>query len=376
MADVVHNDVVEQILIELDVKDLIRCKSVCKSWYSLITSSGFIKRHLTRSYNKDRYNNNLGHRRVSVFKLSFFANPDRVGSSNGLVCVFYDISFKLIVGNPLTREVRQLTYPTTGVPSCWGFGYDSFTDDYKVIVGVRKGENQTCFRILSLKSNAWREVGEENYNSFMRRVGILYNGALHWIVEDQNKKTLIISFALSREEFKEIPQPDDHARYKYTRGTHLGIMNECLCIVGNSRYKWLMKKYHGKESWELVEIPYDDMKYDILHTLRLGFPFLGDAEPYRTLEHRCWEYAVAPIYVQSLVSPHVSEVAKESEIDQTVSVLNKTVNLSEPSEKILEVVKESVAALTERNDLGGRRLQSNEPVVQQDEAAVNPSVND
>ncbi|MFS7916363.1 putative F-box domain-containing protein [Helianthus anomalus] len=33
-AEVVHDDIVEQILIRLDVKNLIRCRRVCKSWNS------------------------------------------------------------------------------------------------------------------------------------------------------------------------------------------------------------------------------------------------------------------------------------------------------------------------------------------------------
>ncbi|MFS7988888.1 putative F-box domain-containing protein [Helianthus anomalus] len=36
-------DVVKQILVQLDVGDLIRCKSVCKSWRSLISSPPFVK---------------------------------------------------------------------------------------------------------------------------------------------------------------------------------------------------------------------------------------------------------------------------------------------------------------------------------------------
>ncbi|XP_076948033.1 F-box/kelch-repeat protein At3g23880-like [Bidens hawaiensis] len=305
MSEVVDDDVLEEILIRLDVKDLKRYKCVCKSWLSLITSPRFVSRHLNLSYDKDRHNNELGHRRITVFHHPGLV--DRyvlVGSSNGLVCIFYDVNLKLIVGNPLTREVRQLTYPTIGVPLCWGFGYDSSTDDYKVIVGVRKGVLQIRFRILSLKSNVWRDVGEEKYNSFMGRVGILYNGALHWLVEDQNKKMLIISYDLCKEEFKEIPQPDYDARYKCTWVRHVGIMKECLCIVGSSRYTWLMKKYNVKESWEPVEIPYDDKKYDILHLLRFGSPKNDALGFYSALKYHYVMYTAAPLFVESLVSPH------------------------------------------------------------------------
>ncbi|XP_076948088.1 F-box/kelch-repeat protein At3g23880-like [Bidens hawaiensis] len=356
-AHVVDDDVAEQILIRLDAKDLNRYKRVCKSWLSLITSTRFVSRHLNHSYNKDRYSNKLGHRRVSVF-----GNHHRlVGSSNGLVCIC-SLRSNLIVHNPMTREVRQLPYlPYICRPLCWGFGYDSLRDDYKVIVGARRDDKQTCFRLLSLKSNVWRDVGDENYNCFINEVGVLYNGALHWIVVDRNQKTLIVSFALSREEFKEIPQPDNDARYKCTWSSYPGIMKECLCVFGFCCGVWLMKKYHVKESWELVEIPYDDMKYDIL---RLGYPFVNDPKPDRTLEHRCWEYPAAPVFIKSLVSPHALEVAIESKFDLIVSVLKEKLDLGESNEQIQEVV--------ERKFLGAPELEKS--LIEQIQEAVNELV--
>ncbi|KAI3716469.1 hypothetical protein L1987_67374 [Smallanthus sonchifolius] len=189
MAEVVHTDLVEQILIRLDVEDLIRCKSVCKSWYSLITSMGFINRHMNHSCDKDpyMYSDKLDHRRIILVN----GNPSRlyndhhlVGSSNDLVCISA-FSSKLLVGNPLTREVRQLELPPwISLPLCWGFGYDSSKDDYNVIVGSAK---------------------------------------------DENMKKLIVSYDLSKERFTEIPQPSD-SRYKTRRGAllstayHLGLL--------------------------------------------------------------------------------------------------------------------------------------------------------
>ncbi|KAJ0806736.1 putative F-box domain-containing protein [Helianthus annuus] len=165
MAEAVNEDVVEQILIELDVKDLIRFKTVCKSWHSLITSPRFVNRHLIRSYNKDRNNNEIGHRKIGLG----YTYPGRlVGSSNGLICfasssLYADVKFS--VANPLTREVTQLRnspWKDFLSCSCWGFGYDSSIDDYKVIVGVEGATHKTCFKVLSLKSNAWKVIGEVN----------------------------------------------------------------------------------------------------------------------------------------------------------------------------------------------------------------------
>ncbi|KAJ0778603.1 putative F-box domain-containing protein [Helianthus annuus] len=163
MADL-NEDVVEQILIELDVKDLIRFKTVCKSWHSLITSPGFVTRHLNRSYNKDRYNNELGHRRITLFD-DLTSGYDLVGSSNGLVCLISNSPYiipSVFVGNPLTREVRQLRSPPHSIGSllCWGFGYDIFKDDYTVFVGAKKGNYYTIDDVWLMKSYNVKESWE------------------------------------------------------------------------------------------------------------------------------------------------------------------------------------------------------------------------
>ncbi|MFS7988892.1 putative F-box domain-containing protein [Helianthus anomalus] len=86
-------DVVEQILVRLDVGDLIRCKSVCKSWRFLISSPRFVKAHLNNAYTNDRNNDELGHRRVCLRGIrgedSWFLLDciHIVGSCNGLLCV-------------------------------------------------------------------------------------------------------------------------------------------------------------------------------------------------------------------------------------------------------------------------------------------------
>ncbi|KAF5791908.1 putative F-box domain-containing protein [Helianthus annuus] len=304
MAKFVHADVVEQILLRSEVKDLIRFKSVCKSWHSLITSPRFVNRHLKHSYNKDRNDSKIGHRRIT------FADDDHrprnlVGSSNGLVCV-ESAYLHFSVVNPLTGEVTQLRRsPYICLWLFWGFGYDESTDDYKVIV---KGENRTCVRVMSLKSNVWRVIEDVKYE-FISKTGILSHGALHWIVRDQNCKKLIISFDLSKEEFKEIPQPAD-AGYECTYSSRLGIVKECLCIFRRSNCclldnLWIMKSYNVKGSWE--RLPHiHNMQHDIVHHLKGNVSW-----PSSTLEHHwgceCgWKNTAAPIFVQSLVSPHVN----------------------------------------------------------------------
>nr|XP_043625963.1 F-box/kelch-repeat protein At3g23880-like [Erigeron canadensis] len=172
MAEVVPDDILEKIFLRLEVKDIIQCKSVCKSWFSVISSSGFINSHL-----KHNYNNTTQRTRISIGDDGY---NNLVGSSNGLVCIF-NSGPKLCVLNP-------------------------------------------CL------------------------AGILCNGSLHWLMRDQNHNTVILSFHLSKEEFKEIPTPAHH-RCEYSR---LGIIQECLCICGYSNRDHLMKNYDDKQSWELL----------------------------------------------------------------------------------------------------------------------------
>nr|GEX52144.1 hypothetical protein [Tanacetum cinerariifolium] len=288
--------VVEDILVRLDGEDLIRCKSVCKSWLSLISSTRFVKKHLDYTCNKDLNNHELGHRRIIMPSYTYTINDEKtlydsdylchdwyiVGSSNGLICISMStVNAQVLVTNPLTKEVKILQNPPQ-IPNltsslnrfllCWGFGYDSLSDDYKVVMGIRWDKVGTLFLVLTLKSNTWKAVTFAKYK-IISRVGILWNGALHWFMKDCNtKKIVILSFHLSRQEFTEIPQPDD-SRYLFDYQNFLGIADKCLCIYRNYSpvQRWVMKTYNDKQSWELMSYGCE-MKYDIAHTLKSYSP--------------------------------------------------------------------------------------------------------
>nr|GEX18691.1 hypothetical protein [Tanacetum cinerariifolium] len=215
----------------------------------------------------------------------------------------------------MAEEVEQhLPAPPINIPNvtsfCSGFGYDFLMDDYKVIVG-----DHTCFQVLSLKSNVWKVIQVEY--RFISQDGVLCNGALHWFMEDHKKKVVIVSFDLSKEEFKEIPQPDD-SRYQFNFVHHkLAIMNECLSICDyygpccDPSYNiWIMNNYNVKQSWKLLRSDCE-AKRQLIHTLsgpyeRKTYNIPGDKSFVQNISAvYSRRYNCAPIFVWSLVSPHV-----------------------------------------------------------------------
>ncbi|GJV32442.1 putative F-box domain-containing protein [Tanacetum coccineum] len=240
-----------------------------------------------------------------------------IGTSNGLVCLLSADAKQILIANPSTRQVEQhLPAPPINIPNATrlrsGFGYDFLTDDYKVIVGT----DHTCFQVLSLKSNVWKVI-QVKYRFIGCQDGVLCNGGLHWFMKDHKKKVVIVSFDLSKEEFKEIPQPDD-SRYQYNFGHHqLAIMNECLSICDDygpdsdpSDDIWILNNYNVKQSWKMLQ--YDcEAKRQVIHTLHGPYERKNYNIPgYKSFGQNISavhsrRYDCAPIFVRSLVSPHV-----------------------------------------------------------------------
>ncbi|GJV40436.1 putative F-box domain-containing protein [Tanacetum coccineum] len=325
-------DVVEAILSRCLVTDLLRCKSVCKSWYSLI-STPFVKTHSKFICNKEEYNTST---RIAMINpwvsrcLCWSSVPVQwrdynkwflAGSSNGLVGLFSQ--HRICVTNPLTRVFRVFENPPKfpeGVSSqlCLGFGYNSCEDDYNVFMAITKGTHRARVHVLSLKSNIWKHFGQVNYrfhDGALAKPGILFNGALHWFwfdaIHTTHNKVLLVSFDLAREEFREIPQPND-AGYVWSFRSTLGIIKGRLCIFHKRRDDglpygiWVMKNYN---SWELLpndcEIKDHDIHYmlkDSIQSSILPTYYCDD----NTRPSRDAEFIESPIFVQTLVSPYLN----------------------------------------------------------------------
>ncbi|GKC35337.1 F-box/kelch-repeat protein-like protein, partial [Tanacetum coccineum] len=341
--DMVLFDVAEEVLLRLTVKDLLRCKSVCKLWYSLISSPTFIKTHVKFICNKN--NKQLGNRRIAMTRRYIIRKRDSYtippewgsyhslriqGSSNGLVCMSSLDNNRVCLINPSTREFRKLHKPPilhreylmTLYAQRYGFGYDSSTDDYKLVMAMNQGCDGTLIQILSLKSNIWKPFGHVNYSFHDSMPGILFNGALHWFWYNGSNdicKGFIMCFDLAKEEFREIPQPED-TRYEASYSSTLGIFEDNLCICherndGRPYGIWVMKNYNVTQSWKLL--PTDCEMKDHVHYMVKDCLLSRKMPSYFCCENifssTSGKHIWSPIFVQTLVSPFVNNNGRPSD---------------------------------------------------------------
>ncbi|KAI3413007.1 Pre-mRNA-processing factor 19 [Psidium guajava] len=237
--DIFTEDIYIDILSRLPAKSLIRFICVSKGWRSLISDlisdPSFVKSHLQRLKARDLIPSQriiVGSPCHSLLETVDYETFDQdrvvlvphrikpgwkpciVGSCDGLVCLLVPGNY--LIYNPTTSEYREL--PVCDFPRLYelfyGFGYDSRSDDYKIVEGWADNDNWENWEvaIFSLKSGSWRRIQvqfQEDHQE-VTLPGVYWNGALHWCVHDVifHDKSIIMSFDLSEERFhRELPVP-------------------------------------------------------------------------------------------------------------------------------------------------------------------------
>nr|KJB74170.1 hypothetical protein B456_011G277300 [Gossypium raimondii] len=206
---------VMEILSKLPVKSLTRFNCVCKYWCSSFQTPHFI----SNNYHNNLENNNLnlllsrcdGNTFQRYFSqlsnekyqnyivkqnihLPFFKNdrPSVYGACHGLLCLLDPSKDKAAIWNPSTREFKILPPSSIQRPPYFSpfeetyltldhvefnhasFGFDSKTDDYKVIrfvtltfVNSEEQYPHSHFmyqvELYSLRSNSWKEIPCPDY---------------------------------------------------------------------------------------------------------------------------------------------------------------------------------------------------------------------
>ncbi|KAK2985172.1 hypothetical protein RJ640_011993 [Escallonia rubra] len=282
----------------LPVKSLLRCKSVCKSWYSLIAKPSFIFAHLNCSAALQRNHYILIKRFLKESNKSIMSvlseeisGDDHVpvteitiphsnhflqmlGPCNGLVCLTDHRD--IILCNPSTRDFKVLPTPSLNYPQGLlsdtigvGFGFDPLSSEYKVIRTVELyvdeesggyyGFHSVNVKIYELSTDSWREIyAVMPYVWYFPRSEHLFNGAFHWWEDNEDHGgESMLSFHITMEVFQRIRFLDVCAFPDGNERDFL-VLNESIALLlfnpsmHRSFDAWLMTEYSVSESWTIL----------------------------------------------------------------------------------------------------------------------------
>lgn len=270
-----------EILSRLPVKSLVRFKCVSKSFYSLISQDAQFKRkHLDQSTRHDLIVNlelrpyhlfsfslsslsSDDHDQDGVIELAYPIEDEHWGymtvsrSCNGLLCI-EDKRGIVCIWNPSTRELRGLPdCPRADERMAFSLGYDSSSDDYKVLSIHRSlvnGAVGTVFQLFSLKrDSSWRKIMDLPGMKF--NVGgsyDFYNGAFYWIENisrcaEWDEPLVIASFDIKEEKLKEFElSPPIRYSDQYTI-FDVSVLGGKLCLYSQSSDTsfdlWVIEEY-------------------------------------------------------------------------------------------------------------------------------------
>ncbi|KAJ0864283.1 putative F-box domain-containing protein [Helianthus annuus] len=240
MSDNLPFEIQELIINKLPVEPLIRFRTVCKAWKSLIDSSDFIRNHITQQNQQHllvRYHDALHpelkfvsipdndtatfpHHKVPVTIPQLVVDMDkhytRIDSSHGLLCLF-GIENKAIIWNPSIRKAVDVVLPDLvgdGIHvNVLGFGVCPETIDLKIIKIRINMEDVVPWQVevFTLSTRVWRSAYSSNVPSKCFMFGgeqVVVGGVVYFLVSGRVDGNLIVSFDLTSEEFGEVKLPD------------------------------------------------------------------------------------------------------------------------------------------------------------------------
>ncbi|XP_045832789.1 F-box/kelch-repeat protein At3g06240-like [Trifolium pratense] len=309
------------ILLRLPVKSLLRFKSVCKLWFSLISDTHFANSHFQLSLethtrrillmptSPPRESRSIDFEAASSLdddSASASLNPNNfmpfesyyrieiIGSCRGFI-LFHcysergqDWIYDIYIWNPSTGFHKKL--PLSPFTSnlgkddkfFYGFGYDQSSDDYLLVTMSYNEVNYDPLmpqhlEFFSLRANKWKEIdGTQFIYSYIKdneqpAPGFLFNGAIHWFVYCQDlQKYVIVAFNLMEKKLFNMHLPDGFGRHE-PEDFGLWVFGKFLSIwvqyFDDGEYDenynriveiWVMKEYKVDSSWtKTLVIPFD-----------------------------------------------------------------------------------------------------------------------
>ncbi|XP_074319041.1 F-box protein CPR1-like [Silene latifolia] len=261
MAAFLPLEPITEILTKLPVKSLHRFKCVSKTWNSIITSSKFIKQHLHQTLISNTNNNiiisnnSIFSSAISTVKLPF----DKVnhalnniphcppvyisGSVHGVLLLVDSPKQTLCLFNPSNKTQRLVPPAPSQKPACddfenlevFGFGYDSVTDDYKVVRLVEWFDSGSGLcretSVYSMRNDSWESVNDETSVSYTLEEinAVAVDEVLYFVVISTDYKSVMKCFDLRTSTFSLVDFPELDSDSGKTMS--LRSLCGCLCLL-------------------------------------------------------------------------------------------------------------------------------------------------
>ncbi|XP_026444337.1 F-box protein CPR1-like [Papaver somniferum] len=304
----IPEELCHEILLRSPVKSVLKCKSVCKSWFFMISNPSFAKFHLQRNKTSNSSNNirlllgtgadlhsisydslvsslsseseEIEDSAVIRMPYPFRLDISRValfGSCDGLVFLWLldnadcfcppenDVGYYtgccgcrkdfLCIWNPATREYKKIPQSPDidlhySICICMnGVAYDGKNDDYKLVIGIccLKTDLTGQVQIFSLRSNSWLTIHTHYLFTYSNgpECGVLVNGNLHWLAKGECGLCIVYLDNISDlPPFKEIQLPIVPKLEFITAGV---LEEGCLCVLADNGDSGLARV----EVWEM-----------------------------------------------------------------------------------------------------------------------------
>ncbi|XP_058210483.1 F-box protein At3g07870-like isoform X1 [Rhododendron vialii] len=307
------DDIICNILVRIpDIKSIIRCNHVCKTWRKQILRPYFAKSHSSRGSpplslmlyhpsdgppdpapsgilipTKPRHfgilevdNDNLprlGCPNPTVeFEPEIYIPREGyerrvIGACNGLVCLCVDKD--IVVCNPILQGRQPFVLPKLPEQPKWaysrsrlGFGFSPLSDEYKVLrcnhetMSYREG-HIISFEVCTLgRDDTWRSIGEggrdgKPFPRIYHSLGVDFvyvNGALYWLGRDTASRLVLCYFDVENEELGSTPS----LPCEIDGIVQLGGLDESLYLF-DIYYRpchvnvWVMRDYIRTGAWTL-----------------------------------------------------------------------------------------------------------------------------
>jgi F-box interacting protein len=302
-----RHELIVEILSYLPVKPLVRSKSVCKSWNSLISDPKFGKLRLQRSTRNSQIavmkygsgypessfvtfplNHLLENPSITIAGNSYnqlkFKQPTQIiGSCNGLLCLLNHTTMSAVpnscfrIWNPTTRITSEKFGSCYRPLNCrlnCTFGYDNSTRTYKVVVLFRDE-----VQIFSLGDNRRKSLSFPSsdlsftFGSSHVNKGVYLSGTINWFAIRNwfSHDFVIISFDLGTETFKQFQTPRGvdvvlDVEWTIVKLT-IAVLMDCLCFSHNLKNThfviWQMTEFGVEQSWtQFLKISFQNLQVD------------------------------------------------------------------------------------------------------------------